>query len=231
MAFFAPLPHRGTDVEGLAARATLQIYLNQAEAPERKAGVGGWIDEHVRESERDVDGLTAADFLTAAGRFLETTGVKSVYDIWFDQRVVYRVSKDREDDDNHKEALSKAIDSSKTSKDHLKEIGVWSHGTSGGFYLEFTLRFRRMHKEGSPPLILEVAGNPNELTDPSGKSQFELDDRLTALTSSSSEVEKENARIRPEFEAKLQELQGTLKQVFDVKSISQDVKIDVGSIW
>jgi hypothetical protein len=117
------------------------------------------------------------------------------------------------------------------TKDHLKESGVWAHGMSGDFYLELTLRFRRMHDIGAPALILEVEGNPGELTDPTGKSQFELDDRLTTLESSKSEVEKENALVKTEFEAKLQELQRTLKQAFKVKTIKQDVKIDVGSIW
>ncbi len=231
MAFFAPLPHRGTEEEGLAARATLQVSLDQLESPERIAGVVGWIEQHVGESEKEVDSLTAVDFLNAAGRFLELTGVESVYDIWFDHSVVYRVSKEREGEDNHKEALSKAIDSSKASKDHLKEIGIWSHGMTADFYLEFRLRFRRIHSAGAPALLLEVAGNPSDLTDPTGKSQFDLDDRLTTLESNKSDVDKENAQIKPQFEVKLQELQGNLKQAFKVKDIKQDVRIDVGSIW
>jgi hypothetical protein len=154
-----------------------------------------------------------------------------VYDIWFDHSIVYRVSKEREREDNHGEALSRAIESSRVSRDHLKEIGIWSHGMSGDFYLEFRLRFRRIHDIGAPPLILEVAGSPRELTDPTGKNQFELDDRLTRLESDRTRVEKENIRIRPLFEAKLQELQIILKKTFSIKIIEQNLEIEVGSIW
>jgi hypothetical protein len=229
MTFYNPFSH--DKVEGLAAKATLQIYLTQAEAPELRTGIVGWVEEHVGEPQKEIDSMAGADFLTAAGRFLEETGVKSVYDIWFDHDVVYRVSKERETEDNHEEALSRAIDSSRASKDHLKEIGIWSHGMSGDFYLEFRLRFRRAHDLGAPPLILEVAGNPRELTDPTGKNQFELDDRLTQLESDKTRIDKENVHITPLFEAKLQELQGFLKQVFSIRTINQDRKIDVGSIW
>ncbi|MDA4113310.1 MAG: hypothetical protein OK474_04605 [Thaumarchaeota archaeon] len=231
MAFYYPPPAHGHQVEGLAAKATLQVYLNQMETPEPRADILGWVEERAGEPEKEVDSLAGVDFLTAAGRFLEQTGVRSVYDIWFGHNVVYRVSKEREWEDNHREALSRATDSSRASKDHLKEIGIWSHGMSGDFYLEFRLRFRRVHDLGAPPLILEVAGNPRELADPTGKNQFELDDRLTRLESDKSRVEKENVHIKPLFESKLRELQGTLKQTFSVKVISQDLKIDVGSIW
>jgi hypothetical protein len=231
MAFFAPLPHRGTEVEGLAAKGTLQVFLDQVEAPERKAGVVGWIEERVGEPGKEVDSMTAVDFLTSASRFLELTGAESVYDVWFDHNVVFRVSKEREDEDNHKEALSSAIESSKGSNAHMKEIGIWSHGVSGDFYLELRLRFRRMHDVGSPAMILEVGGNPSELTDPGGESQFELDDRLTSLEGSKDDVEKENAQIKPKFEAKLNELEDDLRQAFKVKYIKHDSTIDVGSIW
>jgi hypothetical protein len=131
MTFYNPFSH--DKVEGLAAKATLQIYLTQAETPEPRTGIMGWVEEHVGEPRKEVDSMTGADFLMASGRFLEQTGVKSVYDIWFDQNVVYRVSKERETEDDHKEALSRAIDSSRASKDHLNEIGIWSHGMSGDF--------------------------------------------------------------------------------------------------
>ena len=219
MAFFAPLPHRGIEEEGLAAKATLQVFLEQTEAPER------------RESDKEVDSMTAADFLTAAGSFLERTGVKSVYDVWFDHSVIFRVAEEQEEEDNHRLALAKALESSKTSSDHMKEIGIWSHGTSGDFYLEFRLRYRRVHDARSPSLILEVGGNPSELTDASGDGQFELDDRLTTLEASKDDVEKENAQIKPRFEEKLQELQNALRQTFKVKDIRQDSSVDVASIW
>jgi hypothetical protein len=231
VSFYYPLPHTGTRAEGLAAKATLQVYLNQMETPEPRSGVIGWVEGHVGESEKEIDGMTGTDFLKTAGGFLEQTGVESVYDIWFDHSVVYRVSKEREQEDNHKEALARASDSSRVSRDHLKEIGIWSHGMSGDFYLEFRLRFRRVHELGAPPLILEVAGSPRELTDPTGKNRFELDDRLTRLESDRMRVEKENVRIRPLFEAELQVLQGILKKTFSVKVIDQNLEIDVGSIW
>jgi hypothetical protein len=88
-----------------------------------------------------------------------------------------------------------------------------------------------VHTVGAPPLILEVAGNPRELTDPTGRNQFELDNRLTRLESDKVCIEKANVHIKPLFEAKLQELQGILKQTFSVEVINQDLKIDVGSIW
>jgi hypothetical protein len=221
----------GTREAGLAARATLQVYLSQMETPVPRSGIVGWVEGRVGESEKEVDGMAGADFLRTAGGFLEQASVKSVYDIWFDHSVVYRVSKEREREDNHEEALSRAIDSSRVSEDHLKEIGIWSHGMSGDFYLELRLRFRRVHDIGAPPLILEVAGSPRELTDPTGKNQFKLDDRLTRLESDRTHVEKENVRIRPLFEAKLQELQGILKKTFSVRVIEQNLEIDVGSIW
>lgn len=229
MTFDAIIPGIGKDVEGLAARGTLRIYLDQTATPESRKGVVGWVEEHVGEHEKEVDGMSATDFLSSAGKFLEEMGIKSVYDVWFDRDVIYRVPKEREQEDNHKEALAKAASYSENG--HFKEIGIWSHGMSGDFYLEFRLRFKRVHDKGSPSLILEVAGNPRELTDPTGENQFELDDRLKRLESSKADIEKENAQISRRFETKLKELQGIIKQFFRVRNIDQNLKVDVGSIW
>ena len=98
------------------------------------------------------------------------------------------------------------------------------------FYLEFRLRFRRIHSAGAPALLLEVAGNPSDLTDPTGKSQFDLDDKIDDPREQQERC-RQGRQIKPQFEVKLQELQGNLKQAFKVKDIKQDVRIDVGSIW
>ena len=127
MSFDAPLPYGGKEVEGLAARGTLRIYL-----------------------EKEVE-MTALDFFAFAGNLLEQTGVKSVYNVWFDHEVIYRVSKDLEQADNHKVALAEATSFSESSKGHSKEVGVWSHGMSGDFYLEFRLRFWRVRERRSTP--------------------------------------------------------------------------------
>ena len=208
MAFDAPLPYGGKEVEGLAARGTLRVHLDEGRGR-----------------------LTASEFFTFAGKFLEQTGVESVYDVWFDRNVVYRVSKEHEREDNHKEALAKAIGFSGSSKGHSKEVGVWAHGMSGDFYLEFRVRFWLEHDAATPSLVLEVSGNPKELTDPTGENQFELDDRLSRLESNKADIERENAQITRRFERKLQQLQGILKQMLEVTKIDQTLKVDVASIW
>lgn len=206
MTFEAPLPYGGRDVEGFAAGATLNVFLN-------RQGEG-----------QDV--MSAADFLAATGKFLERTGLRSVYDVWFDHRVVYRVAEDREAEDNHGEAISKALESVRPSK----EIGVWAHGVSGDFYLEVRLRLRKVRDE-SPPLVLEIAGNPIELTNQTGQGEFELDDELTNLESNKEEIAQKNVEVRGRFVAKVHELRDMLGQFFSVQSVGEDVKVDVGSIW
>lgn len=208
MAFDAVLPYGGKEVEGLAARATLRVYLDQ-----------GTVS------------MTPADFFTFVGKLFEQTGVKSVYDVWFDRDVVYRVSKDHEKEDNHNEALAKAISFSESPKSHPKEVGAWSHGMSGEFYLELRLSFWPIHDAGAPSIVFEVSGNPRELTDPTGENQFELDDRLRRLESNKADIEKENAQISSRFEKKLQEIQGIIGQTLKVKQIDKTVKVDVASIW
>jgi len=228
--FYMPVA-RGAHVEGLAASATLLVYLDQPETPEPFDGLAGWLEEHLGEPKKEVDGMTAADFLTSAFGFLEETGARSVYDIWFDHSVVYRVSKDREQEENLEEAKAKVAESIKTSNAHLKELGIWSHGTNNDFYLEFRLRFRRVHDARAPPLVVEVKGNPIELTDPTGHNQFELDDRLRLLEESKSAVEKKNLQVGRRFEKKLVWVQGILRQKFRVRTMERQMKIDVGSIW
>jgi len=229
MTFFAPLPHSVKEEEGLAANAILRVRLASPQAAMESATSGTTGTSSERGG--GVAFLDQEHFVGAAKRLLELSGLKSIYDVWFDSRVVYRVPKPLEETDNYQDALSKTLDALKRSKDSPKELGIWAHGMSGDFYLELRVRFWQRPAVGEPSVVLEVGGNPADLTDPTGEEEFELDDKLTSLESSKSEIEKENARIRSEFESKLEQIQGILKQVLSVKEITQEAKVDVGSIW
>ncbi len=216
----------GTSPEGMyGITAELKVHLASIDSvKDRSDSLVARIEKHIQ---REVEGITASDFLTRIQWVLQRAGLKRV--LMVNKNDVNVFVADEKRMSNWEEAFEAAMNE-KTRSKGADECWVLVSGSSGDFKFRQDVTFKEKHALAAPPISIVIRAFPAEWGLQPGEGSDGWMNRLKAILSDKDGVKAEEVRVKPKMEKYLLDYQQLLKGSFPVQDISQALSINLSGI-
>jgi hypothetical protein len=205
--------------------AELKVYLvEESDVKEPGTSFAGRIENHI---EREVESLSASEFLTKIPRVLEQAGMKHVIEVDENDIVVY--SSDQASQQDWDEAFKTALNLESSSKG---TNGWWIlvSGWNNEFKFRQDVTFKQKHTFAAPSMTLVIRALPAEWARQPEEAFDAWMSRLRTTLHDKGSVKEEENRVRPKFEKYLGDHQQLIKDAFAVRDLSQSLLINFSEI-
>jgi hypothetical protein len=172
------------------------------------------------------------EFVSKAEEFLSKIGVEEILKVSFGGDEIYR-----RDEKGHAEAasLSDVVACTLTqlvnSQRRIDHIMLVAHGKTDEFELQLTPEFKSTHPPAISAISLEVWSLPSELWRKDGESEFEFADRVNNLILNEEYAQRLGSESRAKMEKLLEDYGSDLRQRFEVRDMTHELKVDISSIF
>jgi hypothetical protein len=184
----------------------------------------GRLEKHI---EREVETLTAGEFLTRIQGVAAQAGMKHVIAVEKDDVTIY--ASDQESEENWDAGFRAAIDAEGASGG-TDSWWVLMSGWNGDLKFRQDITFRRKHTLASPSMTLVIRALPAVWGMQPDEDFAAWMSRLRSALANKQEVKDEEGRSYARMEKYLEDYEQLLRGAFAVRDFSKDMRINLSQI-
>jgi hypothetical protein len=203
----------------------LGVYLVEgSEVKVPAASLVGRLERHI---EREVESLTAGEFLTQIKGVAAQAGMKHVIGVEKDDVTIY--SSDQESEEDWDEGFKAALDI-QNSSEGTNSWWILMSGWNEEFKFRQDITFRKKHTLAAPSMTLVIRGLPAEWGKRPDEDFVAWMSRLRSTLANKQGVKDEENQIHPKMEKYIEDYKQLLKGVFAVRDFSKNLRINLSEI-
>jgi hypothetical protein len=205
--------------------AELGVYLVEESGAKVPADtLVGRLEKHI---EREVESLTAGEFLARIQGVAAQAGMKHVIGIEKDDVTIY--ASDQESEEDWDEGFKVALDAESASGG-TDSWWVLMSGWNEEFKFRQDITFRKKHTLASPSMTLVIRALPAEWGKQPDEDFATWMSRLRSVLANKQGVKDEENQVHPKIEKYLEDYKQLLRGAFAVRDFSKNLRINLSEI-